>query len=238
MVCVKSVARRRFLQKGLVAVINNIYYADIQCLRNAEIKEQAIQLLCDERIEKIKKCRKEEDKLRGITAGLLLEYGLRERGLAQKKLHFITEKNGKPKILENPDLHFNLTHSGEYAAAVFADTEVGIDIEHFRENDGKTPERCFSKEEQRFLLAHKDASSFTRIWTRKESYVKATGHGLRMSFASFSTVEEQVRQKQQSECYYLQSCDRIPGYWLSVCTKGKKEDAFMEKIDLAAFFAE
>lgn len=218
----------------MVAVIN-IYYADIQYLRNAEIKEQAIQHLCDERIEKINKYRKEEDKLRGITAGLLLEYGLREQDLSQKKLHFITEKNGKPKILENPYLSFNLTHSGEYAAAVFADTEVGIDIEHFRENAKKTPERCFSKEEQSFLLEHKDASSFTRIWTRKESYVKATGHGLQKSFASFSTVEEQVRQKQQLEGYYLQSYDRIPGYWLSVCTKGKKEDAFMEKIDLAAF---
>lgn len=223
-----------------------IYYADIQSLQKEELWQRAMAVLCDARIDKINKCKKEEDKLRGMAAGLLLEYGLRKRGLYQKKIHFTTEKNGKPKLVENPELFFNLTHSGDYAAAVFADSEVGIDLEKFRENAEKVAERFFSEEEREFLAEHRDVSSFTRIWTRKESYIKAVGFGVRMPFDSFSTVEEQVCQKpeaflngdllKEAKCSYLQSYDIIPGYWLSVCTDGKNESAVIEKIDLTTIF--
>lgn len=214
-----------------MVLIIEIYYADIQGLGDEENRENMMRLLCQERIEKINRCKKNEDKLRGVTAGLLLEYGLKKRGLSQKNVHFTLKENGKPKIMEYPEIYFNLSHSGDCVAAAFADIPVGIDVEHFRESGAKIAERFFSEEERRYLKEQSDASSFTRIWTRKESYVKAIGLGLRLPMDSFSTVHEQV-----AEDYYLKSFDILPDYWLSICTKGKIPDVFIEKIDLAAVF--
>ena len=218
------------VRKGLVSIIE-IYYAGIRGLGDEKNWEKMMCFLCQERIEKINRYRKKEDKLRGVAAGLVLEYGLRKRGLSQKNLHFTLKENGKPEIMECPEMYFNLSHSGDYVAAAFADMPIGIDVEHFRESGAKIAERFFSEEERRYLKEQPGASSFTRIWTRKESYVKATGMGLRLPMDSFSTVHEQVE-----EDYYLKSFDILPDYWLSVCTKGKMQDVLIEKIDLAAVF--
>ncbi len=217
-------------------MMNIIYYADILPFAEEGIWTKAEQILCKERMEKIKKCRQREDKMRGLAAGLLLEYGLRQQGLSQKNVHFISTQNGKPGLLEEPGLHFNLTHSENYAAAAFAAEEVGIDLEHFREQGEKIAARFFSEEEQALIKKQPDSSSFTRIWTRKESYVKATGAGIKTSFPSFSTVEELVKQTETDDNFYLKSYDVIPEYWLSVCTKGKKSDFTIEKIDLRNIF--
>ena len=216
--------------------INTIYYADIKALTDDSMWTKAEQILCQTRISKIEKCRQKEDKMRGLAVGLLLEYGLRQHGLSQKMVHFTLQKNGKPGLLEQPGLHFNLTHSSDYAAAVFSEVEVGIDLEHFRENGEKIAARFFSEEEQAFLRERKDASSFTRIWTRKESYVKATGLGMKTPFPSFSTVEELIEQKDTGDFFYLKSYDVITDYWLSVCSKGVYKDFTIEKIDLMKIF--
>lgn len=215
---------------------NAIYYAGIDTFMDETIWAKAEEILCKERIEKINKCRQKEDKMRGLAAGLLLEYGLRQYGLSQKMVHFISYQNGKPGLLEEPGLHFNLTHSDRYAAAVFCDVEAGIDLEHFREQGEKIAARFFAEEEQTFLKEHMDASSFTRIWTRKESYVKATGEGIKTPFPSFSTVKDVVSQKEREELFYLKSYDCVPDCWLSVCTKGREIDFQVEKIDLMTFF--
>lgn len=217
-------------------MMNIIYYADILPFAEEGIWTKAEQILCKERMEKIKKCRQREDKMRGLAAGLLLEYGLRQQGLSQKNVHFISTQNGKPGLLEEPGLHFNLTHSENYAAATFAAEEVGIDLEHFREQGEKIAARFFAEEEQTFLKEHMDASSFTRIWTRKESYVKATGEGIKTPFPSFSTVKDVVSQMEREELFYLKSFDCVPDCWLSVCTKGRAVDFQIEKIDLMTFF--
>lgn len=215
---------------------NVIYYADIRTIADDGIWTKAEQILCKERMQKIKKCSQREDKMRGLAAGLLLEYGLRQHGLSQKMVHFISKQNGKPGLLEEPGLHFNLTHSGDYAAVVFSSEEVGIDLEHFRENGGKIAARFFAEEECAYLKEHPDASSFTRIWTRKESYVKATGQGIKTPFPSFSTVGELVDLKETKEQFYLKSYDVISDYWLSVCNKGKMPDFTLKKIDLMTIF--
>ena len=91
------------------------------------------------------------------------------------KLELTLPPGGKPES----KIHFNLSHSGGYIAAVVADCPVGIDVETKSDPDGRVAKRFFSGEEQQAILAAEDPQlAFRRIWTRKEAYVKCTGTGI------------------------------------------------------------
>ena len=87
----------------------------------------------------------------------------------------------KPILLEQIDFHFNVSHSGNYVMFVFSSVECGVDVEiinpHF---PSKTiMDFCYSPEELDFVQDSPDPNhSFYRIWTAKESLIKAVGTGL------------------------------------------------------------
>ena len=87
-------------------------------------------------------------------------------------------------------LYVNLSHSGEMAAAVLADFEVGIDIQEQQNPPEGVAKRFFSKEEQAWLekTAEEKGERFFRIWTLKESYIKTTGLGMRTPLTEFDVT--------------------------------------------------
>ncbi len=76
---------------------------------------------------------------------------------------------------------FNLSHSGELAAAAISDASVGIDIQVHddRLSLQKLAARYFSDGEQQ-TLAQSDAAAdtFFELWTKKEALGKYLGVGL------------------------------------------------------------
>ena len=69
---------------------------------------------------------------------LLLREGLRSMGMGSYADLFMPDmlectEDGKPFLPGLPDIHFNLSHSGDYIACAFSDQEVGLDLqEHSR----------------------------------------------------------------------------------------------------------
>lgn len=49
-------------------------------------------------------------------------------GIDIAKQNFTYTGHGKPYLLNYPDVHFNISHSGEYVACAVADSPVGVDI--------------------------------------------------------------------------------------------------------------
>ena len=102
-----------------------------------------------------------------------------------QELRFTQGEFGKP-ALAGHDVHFNLSHSG--AIALFATSRrgaVGIDVEQWDEavEHLSLAEHFFSEAERVALrqLAHDDArtvAGFFAAWSRKEAYLKASGHGI------------------------------------------------------------
>jgi 4'-phosphopantetheinyl transferase len=101
---------------------------------------------------------------------------------------------GKPRLSEdaaNPDLRFNLAHSGGAALYAFAvGQEVGVDLELIRPDFATmtVARNFFAPEEVTALCALRGedfVTSFYRCWTRKEAYVKAKGLGLSLPLSSF-----------------------------------------------------
>jgi|GEM_PF-832729 len=112
-----------------------------------------------------------------------------------QQITFIIGENGKLSLKGCPDVHFNLTHSGEkILISLSRDGEVGIDLEAEKQDIEvmNVAQECFHPKEMSLLqdqtsqqeLAH----AFYLCWTRKEAVAKADGRGLILAPESFSVA--------------------------------------------------
>lgn len=221
-----------------------IYVAEVGELFGEHMPLAFYEMLTPERREKIKRIRIESEQRRSAAVGLLLEYGLRQRGYSLvcdhgfQKLGISRETYGKPYLTGTEQLFFNLSHSGSYAAAVFSDEPVGIDVERVRPADMALAKRFFAAEEYAALRAVSDERDmggrldreFIRLWTRKESYIKAVGEGMHLPLADFSVLAETVSYGQFGT-YYLSTWEMFDDVVLSVCA-GKEIAAQVRRISL------
>ena len=81
-------------------------------------------------------------------------------------------ESGKPI---SPDKYFNVSHCKGAVAIAVSDREVGIDIENIRSVEKKLKEYVANTAEIDVISTDED---FFRVWTAKESLVKAAGSGL------------------------------------------------------------
>ncbi len=98
-------------------------------------------------------------------------------------LEFTYNQQGKPSLLNDPSLQFNLSHSGELALlGVGKDHPLGIDLEFFSarpyEGIGKNLFSALENESLNRLNNTLKPLAFFHIWTQKEALIKACGLGL------------------------------------------------------------
>ena len=126
----------------------------------------------------------EEDqkkKLSHMTGEALLREGLK-RGYGLELANEPRDKgaHGKPFLTLRPSIHYNITHSGAYAACIITDQEVGIDIqEHRKVNYERMLERIVPADMVSEILDSDDTErAFYTQWVLREAYIKWTGEGL------------------------------------------------------------
>lgn len=100
-----------------------------------------------------------------------------------KALTFSTGPQGKPALIGDSMLQFNLSHSGELALLAVGKSEpIGIDLEYFSTRPYLgIGENLFSKQETQALSSAPRALKpliFFNIWAQKEAFIKACGLGL------------------------------------------------------------
>ena len=93
-------------------------------------------------------------------------------------------EHGKPYLADYPELAFNLSHSADRVmVAIGWNCQLGVDIEICKQriNLSGLVDKCFAEEELAYwtqLPESQKNEAFYRFWTRKEAFVKATGHGI------------------------------------------------------------
>jgi 4'-phosphopantetheinyl transferase len=157
----------------------------------AEKKEHYISFLSEERREHFNRFKNSKSALRSIFGELISRKILSEKLLtAPSYFEFKKTENGKP-YLDSKDIHFNLSHSGEWVVFAYCDRETGIDIEKVRPVNYRIAERFFSSGENDILSGLKGKRKlnfFFDLWTLKESYLKMLGTGLTKSLSSFTVL--------------------------------------------------
>jgi 4'-phosphopantetheinyl transferase len=175
--------------------------------------------------------------------------------------------NGKPFYANKENkIDFNISHSSDYVAicaikSVDANYQIGLDLMKIDDDDPKQYEqskrimrKVFTQKEREFveskLSIKEKVEAFYRLWTLKESYLKAIGTGIRVELSSVEFIihnnlisnnndfnyntELYVNSKKRIDCsFYEQVLDK---YLASICLVNDKNDKISvdssENIDL------
>lgn len=147
----------------------------------------------------------QHDAAHAMLREALAEYTEEKRIRIPDPLLVSEKQKGKPYYPALPEVHFNLSHCAGMAACLLAERECGVDVEHRRPLRPKVVRRVFSPEEQAALEAAADPDMlFTRLWTLKESYVKAIGIGVSypMQEVCFALGDDAVRSNREDADFW------------------------------------
>lgn len=158
------------------------------------------------------------------------EYGIKVLPVIERGTY------GKPYFPNCDSIYFNISHAGYMVVCAVAQTELGVDIEAVRPIKSRMPERVLTELERDWLARREDKEdSFIRLWTLKESYVKATGEGLSKDFREieFSLSDHDLGDIacNQKGYYFFQKKVKEHVY-MALCAKDAKISEEMKKMHI------
>lgn len=162
--------------------MHKVYILDIEELKRSARQEVMLAGLNLERQKKVLRVKREEDRLRSLAAGLLLQYGLWKAdtgirgenrgttcwewiGVEQAEIEATAAAAAsfceKLTFLTGPagkpyvqefPVYFNLSHSGTKVICAICDKEVGVDIQQMRDGKLRGVWKRFFQEQEKNLL--------------------------------------------------------------------------------------
>ena len=166
--------------------------ASVEALRDPELFARGLSTVSEQRREKLARLRAEGARLLSLGAALLLDRMLADAGLPPAG-PFAFGEQGKPYLPGHPDVHFSLSHSGTWVLCALSDAELGCDVEGPRRFDPALARHFFHPDETAWLFSlppREQDAAFLRLWTLKESYLKAVGLGLSLPLDAFRILPE------------------------------------------------
>jgi 4'-phosphopantetheinyl transferase len=98
-------------------------------------------------------------------------------------------EHGKPYLEDFPHINYNISHTDGLVACGIGDRQLGIDVEKIRPLRNTILRKVFSDAEKCHMdeIPESERSQyFFRIWTLKESYLKASGLGITVPLTTIS----------------------------------------------------
>ncbi len=158
----------------------------------AEERDQYLAMLSAEERTRYRRFVFEQDGNRFLTAHALLRKVLsRYRNTPPQQWRFESNAHGRPSLVGQTGLYFNLSHTqGLCACVVSAAPLCGVDVENMQRRNrlAGVAQRMFAEAECQQLQGCDDAAHrlrFFQYWTLREAYVKALGTGLSASSRQF-----------------------------------------------------
>ena len=202
-----------------------VLIADTTPLQDHALFASLYEALPEERRKKIDAFRPEGSRRQSLAAGVLLQEACRRFGIAGADWAIVLQERGKPVFASHPEVHFNLSHSGERAMCIISLREAGCDVERIQKLRWPVARRVFSASEQAELARceaeGRGEEMFCRLWTRKESLIKALGSGF---------FEENIPNLQPPEGALFYEIERRDGYCYTCCLLGAEKDDTPELI--------
>lgn len=118
---------------------------------------------------------------------------IKKFNLRNDDIEFYYNCNGKPYLKNFKNFKYNISHSYEIITCVVGEHDIGVDVEYIRNTNLLVAKRFFTKEEYKYIQYFefsKRIDIFFRIWTLKESFLKAIGTGLKLPLDSFNLIKD------------------------------------------------
>lgn len=214
-----------------------LYVMSIKPLENDALFKSKYKEISVFRQKKADRYLKPQDKYRSVGAEIILRYALLSNGISTDKLDFCYGENGKPYLKGNP-LFFNISHSGEYVICAVSENEIGCDIEKISRADLKIAKKFFAESEYSDIISLSgdalQAEAFFRLWTLKESFLKAIGTGLKTPLNSFALDlnSGNFYFKDTEKNYFFKEFSELDGYKCSVCSEKDINDMKFVTVNL------
>jgi 4'-phosphopantetheinyl transferase len=153
-------------------------------------------ILSEDEMQKLDSYKIADDKMRfyigKIMAKVIVSSYLKKDA---KNIRFITNQYGKPYLENNNGFLFNISHSGDWVIAVFANYEVGVDVQQLcidkKMDFANIAKHAFHKDEIAYINEAKEAEKHIRfydIWSVKEAIIKARGIGFYGNLTEFCVL--------------------------------------------------
>lgn len=204
-------------------------------------QEEILTLVPKERRERFLRFRRAEDRQRSLIGELLVRSVVSSRlGVANDQIQFEKGEHGKPSLRTFRDIHFSISHSGEWVVNAFSESVIGVDIQQMEMRSLDVARRFFTDEEYGLILAEPEQdrlSIFYELWTLKESYLKAVGSGIAGSLRSFTMREGNGEFYAESDGrrvpFFFKQYELDKRYKLAVCSREQEfsEDVQGRKLD-------
>lgn len=216
-----------------------VYYADTAPLQDEKVFEKYYEAASSARRTKVDRVRSQNCRIQSLGAGALFQIALNDLDIKpDQPLNFAVNEYGKPYLMDYPQVHFSLSHSGGRVMCAVWNRELGCDVERIRTGSAaEKAERAagYFTPAERTWLASKDtadrgAEKFFRLWTLKESYVKAVGKGLAISLSSFEVSFDEPLLDENGRQWIFHEYHPEDGYCYSVCADGGRFEEQMHRI--------
>lgn len=195
--------------------MTEIFIADISGLDIAS----AAELVSDYRRQKALRIKDALKQRQSLGVELLLQ-----KAVGKEAAVYRIDENGKPRFVEL-NRFFSLSHCEKYAVCAVSDCEVGVDIERPRADLPKLAKRFFTKTEYERIASSADPDKEACLcWVRKESYIKATGEGLKRPLNSFEAAD-------RIGDYCVKSFD-LGEFCIGVCVKADDCDIRLNTVEI------
>lgn len=122
---------------------------------------------------------KKDEADRMLVGDLLLKYVLKkEHSIPMSDVNIQLGEFGKPYLPDYPDVHFNISHSGDFVVCAVSQSPVGIDIQTILTYKERVARRVLSPERvQEIEESTNPDLLFTKYWAEKEALLKLVGCG-------------------------------------------------------------
>lgn len=95
---------------------------------------------------------------------------------------------GKPYI-KNNTLYFSVSHDKDICIIAVSSKEIGIDVEYLNYNTSVINKYFFDTEKEIMAKSNNKKYDFTKIWVKKEAYLKMKGTGLNYGKENIDTTK-------------------------------------------------
>jgi 4'-phosphopantetheinyl transferase len=133
--------------------------------------------------------------------------------------------HGKPFVQAPDQIHFNISHSGNWVLIAIGSKELGIDLEKITGEfiTDSLLEQCFHRHELKLIRESEDPKvEFFKFWTRKEAFLKATGNGIVDDLQAITCMEGSQQWEFPSlsleKNWHIKSFIMDPSYAVSLCS--------------------
>ena len=169
----------------------HVFAASVVCLKDQRLFDSLLDTVSPARWQRVCSLRSKADQCLSLGVEILLKKSLESLDIPL----FPVERDpwGKPYAVGREDVHFNLSHAGERVLCAVSPMPVGCDVEVINPRHARLGERYFCPSEQNFIREGQTEAErlerFYRLWTVKESFIKAVGRGLSLPMKDFCVAE-------------------------------------------------